>query len=196
MVSLTCTGCGGAQHQTLTASTGLLTNNGTITTAGDSNQRSLFGDVANNGTIQINQHSTYDLGSAASATLTNNGTIAVANAKSFTTGATTTVTNATGGAINASGSGVMRIEGIFNEGAGTTPGAPVQLGSSGSLNFTGTGASSFLFAGPSGQRQPERQHRSATDGHDRRDERPKRRRDGGQRLHQRRHDRPQLLCLL
>ena len=135
---------------TLQVSSGTLTNSGTLTTSGlNAVTAELGGNVTNNGTIQVDDSATYIQGTAPSpVTLTNQGALTIADGESLSTGQT--VTNGSGGAIQATGSGMLEMlgSGTFNQGAGTTSGTtPVIFDSGGgTLNFTGTGASSFLVA--------------------------------------------------
>jgi hypothetical protein len=130
----------------LLVSSGTLNNSGLITTSGRGSTVHLQGNVSNNGgTIQVNDQAVFELvtGSSSPVALSNQGTIALADGAQLTTDQT--VTNGSGGAINASGSGVLSTSGTFNEGAGITSGGPVRLTGGGTLNFTGAGNSSFVM---------------------------------------------------
>jgi hypothetical protein len=130
----------------LQATSGQLTNAGTITTTA-ANTANLLGNITNTGTLTIEDSSAFfGQGSAPSpVALDNEGTIALANSAELSTGST--VTNDTGGSINATGSGTLDSDGVFNAGAGTTSGAtPVTLIDQATLNLTGDGASSFVMS--------------------------------------------------
>jgi hypothetical protein len=140
--STPCTG-GAVSLQT---TSGPLTNAGTITTTA-ANTANLLGDITNTGTLAIGDSSAFfGQGSAPSpVALDNEGTIALADGAELSTGST--ITNDTGGSINATGSGTLDSDGVFNEGAGTTSGAtPVTLMNQAALNLTGDGASSFVMS--------------------------------------------------
>lgn len=134
-----------------------LSNGGTVTVTAQAASGgvlpSIHGDVTNGtgGVLQFDgnallTHSTVD------GVLVNNGTINVANGVTVTSssdscGATNvSVTNGTGGQINATGTGTLTPTHYF-QGAGTTSGtAPVTI-TCGGLTYNGTGASTILDAG-------------------------------------------------
>jgi hypothetical protein len=146
-VTLTCNGCAGNNHQTLTV-TGTLTNDGTLTTDGDAATRTLFGNITNAGTVQINKPTGYAIGAASSDALDNKGTIAIADGASLGADPSSVTTNDTGGAIDVTGSGEFATSGTFTEGAGTTSGTlPVLIANGGSLGITGSGASAMTLQG-------------------------------------------------
>ncbi len=116
-----------------------LTNSGTITTTGG-NGVTLTGNLTNTGTLQINGNTTFTQ-STGSALLDNKGTIGFAAGKTLSS--SETITNDTGGQINAPDGGGIISNRVFNEGDGTTTGpTPVILG--GTINYTGRGASQML----------------------------------------------------
>ncbi|HTU78992.1 MAG TPA: IPT/TIG domain-containing protein [Solirubrobacteraceae bacterium] len=122
---------------------GSITNAGTITTETDAGGgRVLKGSLANKGTLAINANTSFD---ASKATLANEGTVSLANEKSLTVSSEASVTNASGGKIAATGSGRVLLEPktSFTEGAGTTSGTLPVVIESGSLDYTGAGASTI-----------------------------------------------------
>ncbi|MDQ6806643.1 MAG: hypothetical protein M3065_17135 [Actinomycetota bacterium] len=127
---------------TLQVPSRVLVNGGTIRATARGSTVSLQGNLTNTGTLQIDDSLRYDQGPVPSGvTLDNRGTIALADGSTLSTGQT--VTNGAGGAINATGSGVLSTTGTFNQGAGTTSGTP-PIVDGGALNFTGAGASTFV----------------------------------------------------
>jgi hypothetical protein len=137
--------CSSGGKVSLQVTSGTLANGGTITTTAP-NAAQLLGNLSNTGTVQIQDATAvFSQGSApAPVTLDNRGTLAIATGALLTTDQT--VTNGLAGKIAATGTGTLRSNAIFNEGAGTTTGStPVTLTSGSTLNFTGTGPSSFLM---------------------------------------------------
>jgi hypothetical protein len=122
----------------------VLTNTGTIVTdAARLGQRNLAVSIANNGTININQSAD----SLLTRTFVNNGALNIANGKTYKTrsGAFTLA----GGSINGGTSGKLTGGGLFTQGNGATTGTkPVVR--SGSVAYTGTGASKITATGLTG----------------------------------------------
>jgi hypothetical protein len=118
-------GCG--NNETLTVSSGTLTNTGTIITEpAHGGQRNLVGNITNKGTLELNVNTS---ASAIGATLLNEGALNIANGVSLAVTGAQTVTNGTGGTIAATGNGALvETEGTFNQGLGKETGSePVIL---------------------------------------------------------------------
>jgi fibronectin-binding autotransporter adhesin len=131
------------QSVTFALSAGTLTNSGTITIEEDQGgARALQASITNTGSIAINQSTSYN---AAKAHLANEGALNVANGKSLSVSNEGSVTNGSGGSIAAGTSGVVLLESgtAFTEGAGTTSGTLPVVIESGSLDYTGAGASTI-----------------------------------------------------
>jgi hypothetical protein len=138
------------QNVTLDLTTGTLTNTGTIAAEEDAGGgRFLQGSIANTGTIAINTNTSYN---GAKALLTNEGTLNVANGKTLTVSDEGSVVNGTGGTIAGGASGQVFLEPstAFTEGAGTTTGTLPVIIDSGSLDYTGSGASTIAQRGTAG----------------------------------------------
>src|SRR5581483_5103795 len=127
------------------AVTGPIGNSGTIETdIANGGARSLQGSLTNNGTLTINQTTSFNNGGS---TLTNQGAIAIGSGASLniTTGAS--FTNGAGGSIAATGSGMLfELGGTFTQGAGTTTGTPVVV-DNGNVAYAGAGASAIALHG-------------------------------------------------
>jgi fibronectin-binding autotransporter adhesin len=139
-------GCG--NNETLTVSSGTLTNTGKIITEpGVGGARTLAGNLTNKGTITIKANTTYN---GAGAKLINEGPINIASGVLLTVTGSPTVTNAAGGVIGASGSGAyFQTGGTFNEGLGATTGLePVVLDDL-TLNETEHGSGPIALRGTS-----------------------------------------------
>jgi fibronectin-binding autotransporter adhesin len=149
--AITLTDAPGANGQTVTLeiAAGTLTNTGTITSEPDlGGARQLKGDVTNRGTLAINANTSYN---ASKAVLTNEGAVNVANEKALTVSGEGAFVNGAGGKIAATGSGEVFLEpdSAFTEGAGTTTGTLPVVIDSGSLTYTGAGASTLAERGTS-----------------------------------------------
>jgi hypothetical protein len=138
-----------ANNAHLTISSGTLTNSGAINTEkAVGGQRTIEGNLTNKGTLAINANTSYD---GAEKALLNEGSINLATGLALDVTGKSTVTNGTGGKINATGTGVLfQVEGTFNEGLGTTTTAktsePMVLDRV-ALHYTGKGESKIAQRG-------------------------------------------------
>ncbi len=133
----------------LVVTSGTLTNSGTIAIEqANGGARTLQGGLTNTGSIAINANTAY---SGAKHLFTNEGTLSIAEGKQLTVSGENSVSNATGGKIIATGSGLVQLEpgGAFTEGAGTTSGTKPVVIRDGSLTYAGSGASTIAQHGSS-----------------------------------------------
>jgi filamentous hemagglutinin len=148
-IALTNANDGDGNSETLIIAKGeTLTNSGTLASeAGNGGGRSVQGNVTNTGTFAVNRTTEYN-GSAAN--LLNEGKIVIATGVALNVSGGSTVVNATGGNIEATGSGdLFQRGGTFEEGAGKTTGTlPVVLDDL-ALKYTGDGASTIALRGAS-----------------------------------------------
>jgi hypothetical protein len=157
-----------ALNRTDYLSVGTLTLDGTLQTDQGSsvaNAMFLWGNVVNEGTINVNFSVFYDDGASSPMTLDNEGALNLANDTYFGDSgqnfmSDTLIINDTGGSINNTGdanAGSVRVsEGnSFEQGGGTTlpdgtdPASPSVILTNAPLSYTGTGASSIAFLGNS-----------------------------------------------
>jgi len=128
-ITLTNTPATCGYSNTLTLSSGTLTNTGSITTEkSQGGGRVLQGNIENKGTLQLNTNTTLN---AKGSLLTNEGAINVAAATVLEADSGASIANDSSGTINATGTGVAVVTGeadTFTEGAGTTSGTtPVDI---------------------------------------------------------------------
>ena len=132
----------------LSAGTGTLTNAGTLALgvgAPTTSNMDLVGNVTNTGTIEVNTNSSYS-GPGSGKTLDNEGPLKLANAVTLEDD-DDTVIDGSGGAIEAEGSGKLETSddfSVYEQGDGTTNGTEPVVVDSGSLDYTGTGASTIF----------------------------------------------------
>jgi hypothetical protein len=134
--------CGGNDVSRLTIENGTLTNTGTISAEpGTGGERQLEGSVTNKGTLAVDTGTSFN---GAKATLLNEGAVDLAEGVELSVG-NGTFTNGTGGSISAPGSASVFIpaNSTFNQGAGTTSGSQPVIVESGTVNYTGSGASTI-----------------------------------------------------
>lgn len=146
-------GCSSAatDNVILNVAGGTLTNNGTIKTitgSGGLGTHHLKGNITNNATVDIDMDTFFhEVGN--DETFLNKGTLDIANGTRFELSANggTSFTNGTGGSIVSAGSAHVFVgnQNTYNQGAGTTTGARPVVVNSGSINYTGTGASNIFF---------------------------------------------------
>ena len=140
-------GCG--NNATFTISEGTLTNTGKlITEPAHGGTRTVQGNLTNTGTLSFNVSTAYN---GASGTLTNEGSLNIAEGNQLNVSGNNSFVNGTAGNITApSGAYVSMLSGTtFTEGAGTTTGAKPVIVDDGTLNYTGTGASTIALHGTS-----------------------------------------------
>jgi len=125
---------------------GPVSNTGSITSQPEhGGTRNLQGSFTNTGTIQINTNSTFN---GSKGLLTNEGAIDVAEGKQLAVSNSSSVTNTTGGSINGTGSGnVFLTGGTLTQGAGTTSGTLPVFVDDGTLDYSGSGASTIALRG-------------------------------------------------
>jgi fibronectin-binding autotransporter adhesin len=144
--ALTLTDGVGQNGQNVTVESGsTISNSGTITTETDQGGgRILKPGLANKGTLAINANTTFN---ASKATLTNEGAVTLANEKQLALSAETSFIN--NGKVVATGSGRVFLESgtAFTEGTGNTSGTLPVVIEGGSLDYTGTGASTIAQRG-------------------------------------------------
>ncbi|MFI4991741.1 MAG: hypothetical protein ACHQHO_12625, partial [Solirubrobacterales bacterium] len=141
-------GDGSANNATLVISSGTLSNSGTITTQpANGGARTIQGSITNTGTLAINATTTDP---AASPTLINKGAINLAAGVSFSLQSKPAIANESGGAITATGTGVLsQIGGTFTQGLGKSTGAMPVLVDDGAVAYTDKGASTIAVRGSS-----------------------------------------------
>ncbi len=135
--------CGGNDYATLDVESGTLTNTGTLDVQpGTGGARTLEGGLTNKGTLAIDTTTTFG---GSKATLTNEGAVELGAGLELSVTNSGTFTNGTGGSIAAPGGANVLIPNgsTFNEGAGTTTGTEPVAVEQGTLNYTGSGASSI-----------------------------------------------------
>ncbi|HTA13468.1 MAG TPA: hypothetical protein VK781_01255, partial [Solirubrobacteraceae bacterium] len=128
---------------------GPVSNAGSLTSEpANGGGRTIQGSLTNTGTLAINTNTAYN---GASAQLTNQGAVDIAEAKALTVSNSGTVANEAGGSIVGTGSGNLSLGTgtSFTEGAGTTSGTKPVIVDDGSLNYTGSGASTIALRGSS-----------------------------------------------
>jgi hypothetical protein len=138
-------GC--SDNATLIVSAGTLTNSGKIVTEpAIGGTRTLQGNITNTGTLSIKANTAY---SGAGALLTNEGAVDLAEAIQLTVSNSGAFTNGTGGSIAPVGSGNVFLDSgtTFTEGAGTTSGVTPVFVDDGTLDYTGSGASTIALRG-------------------------------------------------
>jgi hypothetical protein len=141
---VTLTSSGGSAPATLGSWTSVIANAGTINSLpGTGGNRIINGDLDNTGDVNISAATQYINGPH---TFTNHSTVDLT--AQFSVFSSTSFTNAAGGSVNATGSGELNEStGTFTQGAGITTGNPVQIDSGATVNFTGSGASTFVVNG-------------------------------------------------
>ncbi|HXA53357.1 MAG TPA: PKD domain-containing protein [Solirubrobacteraceae bacterium] len=135
--------CGGNDASRLTVASGTLTNTGTIDVeSGTGGARYLEGGLTNTGTLAVDANTSFD---GSKATLVNEGAAELGEGVEFSVGGDGTFTNGAGGSIAATGSANVFVPSgaTFNEGAGTTSGSQPVIVEQGTLNYTGSGASTI-----------------------------------------------------
>jgi hypothetical protein len=135
--------CGGNDASRLTLASGTLTNTGTITTEpGTGGARYLEGSLTNKGTLVADANTSSD---GSKATLVNEGALELGEGVELSVESDGTFTNGGGGSIAAAGSANVFVPSgaTFNEGAGTTSGSQPVIVEQGTLNYTGSGASTI-----------------------------------------------------
>ncbi len=147
-ITLTNTPATCGYSNTLTLSSGTLTNTGSITTEkSQGGGRVLQGNIENKGTVQVNTNTTLN---AKGSLLTNEGAINIAAATVLEADSGASIANDSSGTINATGTGVVVVTGeadTFTEGAGTTSGTtPVDIINA-NLDYSGAGASTIIMQG-------------------------------------------------
>ncbi len=126
---------------------GPVSNAGTLTTLAPSGgARRIEGSLNNTGTLQVNVSLAY---AGAKTTLTNEGSINVAEGKTMTLSEESSLSNATGGSINGTGSGdvVLINKTSFNEGAGKTTGSLPVILEDAALTYSGSGSGPIAVRG-------------------------------------------------
>jgi fibronectin-binding autotransporter adhesin len=139
-------GCG--NNETLTISSGTLTNSGKIITQPlHGGTRNLVGNLTNTGTITLNATTAYP---GAGALLLNEGTINLSEGVQLTVTGPGTVTDAPGGAITAAGTGALvQTGGTYNQGLGSVNGPEPVILDDATLNYTEHGAGKIALRGTS-----------------------------------------------
>ncbi|HXB63890.1 MAG TPA: PKD domain-containing protein [Solirubrobacteraceae bacterium] len=135
--------CGGNDYATFDVESGTLTNTGTIDVEpGIGGERQLQGSVTNRGTLSIAANTSFD---GSKAVLTNEGALDLAEGMGLSVSNAGSVVNGAGGNIAGGASGYLLAGSgtLFNEGAGTTSGSAPVIVESGTLSYTGSGASSI-----------------------------------------------------
>jgi hypothetical protein len=135
--------CGGNDYDIFDVESGTLTNTGTIDVEpGIGGERQLQGSVTNKGTLTIAANTSYN---GSKAVLTNEGALDLAEGVGLLVSNTGSVVNGAGGNIAGGAGGYLLAESgtSFNEGAGTTSGSQPVIVEQGTLNYTGSGASSI-----------------------------------------------------
>ncbi|HEV3321969.1 MAG TPA: hypothetical protein VG147_07230, partial [Solirubrobacteraceae bacterium] len=123
---------------------GPVANAGTITaepgTGGGA--RNLEGNLANTGTLAVDANTSFN---GSKATLTNEGAVNLAEGLELYVASGDSFANGAGGSIAATGSANVFVPSgaTFNEGAGTTSGSQPVIVEQGTLNYTGSGASTI-----------------------------------------------------
>ncbi|MGH2853218.1 MAG: beta strand repeat-containing protein [Solirubrobacteraceae bacterium] len=127
---------------------GPITNAGTLASEpAHGGSRTVQGSLTNTGTLGIDTNTTYN---GSSALLSNKGAIDLAEATQLTVSGTSSLTNASGGSISATGDGVVLMSGTtFTEGAGTTSGTKPVIVDDGTLSYTAKGKSLIALHGSS-----------------------------------------------
>jgi fibronectin-binding autotransporter adhesin len=140
-------GCG--DSAALAISEGTLTNTGKLIAEHAINgSRTVQGNLVNTGTLAFNTNTAYN---GASGTLTNEGALNIAEGDQLDVSGNNTLVNGAGGNITAPGGAYVSMQGgtTFTEGAGTTTGAKPVVVDDGTLDYTGTGASTIALHGTS-----------------------------------------------
>ena len=136
--------CASNDNTTLNLESGTLTNTGTITIepGATGGERYFSGSLTNTGKLAVNTATSFD---GTGGVLTNEGALDLAEGVELSVGGDGTFTNGTGGSIAATGNAEVFIAGgsTFNEGAGTTSGSEPVVIEAGTLNYSGSGASSI-----------------------------------------------------
>jgi hypothetical protein len=135
--------CGGNDYAIFELESGTLTNSGTIDIeSGTGGERQLKGSVTNRGTLAVNANTLF---SGSAAALTNEGAVELGSGLELSVSDNGTFTNGAGGSIAAPGGADVLIPSgaTFNQGAGTTSGTQPVIVEQGTLNYTGSGASSI-----------------------------------------------------
>ncbi len=137
-----------ANNASLVVSSGTLLNSGTITTQpANGGVRTIQGSITNTGTLALNA-TTID--PAASPTLMNKGAIDLAAGVSFSLQSKPAIANESGGAITATGTGVLsQIGGTFTQGLGKSTGAMPVVVDDGAVVYSDKGASTVALRGSS-----------------------------------------------
>jgi hypothetical protein len=140
-------GCG--NNETLTISSGTLSNSGKIITQpAHGGTRNLVGNLTNTGTLTLNATTTYP---GAGALLLNEGTINLSEGVQLTVTGPGTVTDAPGGAITAAGTGALvQTGGTYNQGLGSVNGPEPVILNNATLNYTEHGSGKIALRGSSG----------------------------------------------
>jgi len=138
-------GDGCSNNATLTTSAGIFANSGTILTeVAHGGKRVLQGNLANTGTITIDQPAEYNL---AGSMLANKGTIEVANGSTLSLPSGQTVENEAGTIAGGTSGVLSQSGGTFDESAGRTSGTQPVVVANGTLNYSGAGASTIAARG-------------------------------------------------